>query len=216
MTEERFWSLVNKEPGLGPDGDCWEWGGSKVKGYGSFSHNSRTIQAHRFIWQLINGPIDDGFNVLHRCDNPACVRPSHLFLGTQGDNVRDCIRKGRNSRNKRTHCPQGHPYSNENTYIDSRGKRGCRKCRSKRSAAWLKRNSHKKSTLVEGGQRSRVLAAVRSGVITAPKIAEMTGLSASRAAAHLTALRKMNLVLVVGAEVTGRRAFRYEAVDTPA
>ena len=89
---ERFWSKVQKNDTS--DG-CWLWMGSKSpSGYGMF-HRKPFVSAHRFAWITIYGIIPDGMNVLHQCDNPACVRPEHLFLGTQGDNVRDMMRKGR-------------------------------------------------------------------------------------------------------------------------
>lgn len=75
------------------DGDCcWLWIGAKTSaGRGNFRGRS----APRVCWELVHGEIKDGLNVLHKCDNPACVRPSHLFLGTQKDNVADMISKGR-------------------------------------------------------------------------------------------------------------------------
>lgn len=85
--EERLWSQVKKTEG------CWEWtGGTDRDGYGRFFEMRR---AHRFSWYLHNGPIPDGLHVLHTCDNPPCVRPDHLFLGTNTDNVADKIAKGR-------------------------------------------------------------------------------------------------------------------------
>ena len=78
---------------------CWEWQGCKNKqGYGHLldSENNRTTTAHRYFYaQYLGTPIPAGFQVLHRCDNPACVYPKHLFLGTQQDNVDDMISKGR-------------------------------------------------------------------------------------------------------------------------
>lgn len=94
--EERFWSKV-----LIGDG-CWEWQGGKFNsGYGLFTvPNGQPIGAHRFAWELINGPILDGLFVCHRCDNRPCVRPGHMFLGAQSDNMRDMAEKGRNGKQR--------------------------------------------------------------------------------------------------------------------
>lgn len=98
---ERFWSKVNKngnEPAHVPGiGRCWEWTASKDPlGYGFFrrAHGENMSRAHRVSWEL-SGQETDGLLVLHRCDNPSCVRPSHLFLGTDMDNCRDRDSKGR-------------------------------------------------------------------------------------------------------------------------
>src|SRR5687767_4720826 len=87
---ERFWEKVRKTDG------CWLWTASRnAKGYGQIMYQRRPIHAHRVSWQLANGPIPDGLCVLHRCDNPQCVNPGHLFLGTIVDNNRDMFAKGR-------------------------------------------------------------------------------------------------------------------------
>ena len=88
--EDRFNEKFDRSDG------CWEWKGRKVKKYGQLRMPGKGyISAHRFSYALFCGPIPDNTNVLHTCDNPGCVRPDHLFLGTAADNVRDMIRKGR-------------------------------------------------------------------------------------------------------------------------
>lgn len=87
--EERFWKYVDR-----PDG-CWNWKGGKAKGYGALSIGRGKISAHRFSWELHNGPVPDGMFVLHSCDNPACVNPAHLWLGTNQDNMTDKMEKDR-------------------------------------------------------------------------------------------------------------------------
>lgn len=104
-TVSRFWEKVDKIST--PDG-CWMWTAYKNRqGYGKFA-TKKNIQvlAHRFIWTAMNGPIPGDLVVCHRCDNPSCVRPDHLFLGTSSDNRRDCIQKRRNNSAKG--CRQGH------------------------------------------------------------------------------------------------------------
>jgi hypothetical protein len=88
---ERFARFFEKSEG------CWEWRGTRRRsGHGSFNAvGNRPVLAHRYAWELQNGPIPDGMCVCHRCDNPPCVNPAHLFLGTQRDNVRDMRQKGR-------------------------------------------------------------------------------------------------------------------------
>lgn len=98
-TEERFWSKVNKD---GPttahmESPCWVWVGPKSFGYGRTGLDGRKIWAHRFSWEAHRGPIPPNLRVLHRCDDRACVRPDHLFLGTQADNMRDMVAKGRHA-----------------------------------------------------------------------------------------------------------------------
>lgn len=89
----RFWSNVERR-----EAGCWLWVGRKHdqrRGYGAFQIGGRTVRAHRLAVEITRGPIAPGLCVLHRCDNPACVRPDHLLVGTQAENVRDCESKGR-------------------------------------------------------------------------------------------------------------------------
>lgn len=104
--KERFWAKVDIK---GAD-ECWNWKGAKCSGgYGSFwvTDNSinphKVIGSHKVAYELIHGKIHEGLSVLHRCDNPACCNPNHLFLGTQECNVRDMENKHRGSHPKGEH-----------------------------------------------------------------------------------------------------------------
>jgi hypothetical protein len=96
--EDRFWSRV---PEATP-GECWGWaGGRGSKGYGSILRDGKFIGAHRASWIIHYGEIPDGLDVLHHCDNPSCVNPLHLFVGTHKDNMDDRDAKGRQARGDR-------------------------------------------------------------------------------------------------------------------
>lgn len=85
---------------------CWVWTGQIIRaGYGCFNFAKRKFFAHRASWEIHNGPIPKGQWVLHRCDNPPCCNPDHLFLGTRSDNAKDCVTKGRMPWN-RVRVPQ--------------------------------------------------------------------------------------------------------------
>lgn len=101
-----FWSKVNKNgsvPQHRPElGQCWEWiAGKNQDGYGEFSVEKKLTRANRYSWIMTNGEIEGDLCVLHCCDNPSCVNPSHLFLGTKGQNNKDRHAKGR------TNVPKG-------------------------------------------------------------------------------------------------------------
>lgn len=87
--EKRFWSYVTKTE------TCWLWNGNVRNGYGVLAIERRFRYTHRLAWQWTNGPIPDGLFVCHHCDVRLCVRPDHLFLGTNSDNMRDMESKGR-------------------------------------------------------------------------------------------------------------------------
>jgi hypothetical protein len=120
----RFWSKVD----IKSADECWEWLSSKTSfGHGRFI-SENDITAHRFSWILFNGAIPDGLCVCHTCDNPGCVNPNHLWVGTKTDNNRDMTAKGRHWQKSKTHCKHGHKFTEENTYNRPDGGRECRSC----------------------------------------------------------------------------------------
>lgn len=113
---------------------CWEWtGGVNASGYGEMGigKHGRSL-THRAGYEAFVGPIPDGMCVLHRCDNPPCFNPDHLFLGTRQENNLDMVAKGRHWLQGRTHCANGHEYTPENTRFRP-DKRYCRACERIRS-----------------------------------------------------------------------------------
>jgi hypothetical protein len=94
----RFWAKVDKSGG--PDA-CWIWQGSRTKaGYGHFRHDGKLVYTHRFVEELTRGPLSPKMHSCHRCDNPPCCNPAHLFRGTAKDNMHDRDAKGRGLRGK--------------------------------------------------------------------------------------------------------------------
>ena len=86
---------------MGANDVCWEWQGAKRRGYGLFRSNGKPVQAHRVAFELSRGEFSSTLHVLHRCDNPPCCNPMHLFLGSPLNNAKDRGDKGRSARGER-------------------------------------------------------------------------------------------------------------------
>ena len=97
---DRFWSKVDKRR----DDECWPWKAGRLHfGHGAYTvKHGKQDRSHRIAWTLTNGPIPNGLCVLHRCDNPPCCNPAHLFLGTKTDNAKDRDSKNRQARGLRS------------------------------------------------------------------------------------------------------------------
>jgi hypothetical protein len=134
--EQQFWSKVHKSS----DG-CWLWSGYVGReGYGRTYYAGRKgLSVHRLAYELSVGPIPPGLVIDHLCRVHNCVNPDHLEPVTNRENVLRGIGLAVIHKNT-TQCPQGHPYSSDNTYISPQGKRGCRVCRNKASREWLHRS----------------------------------------------------------------------------
>ena len=169
--EDRFFDRVIPEPNSG----CWLWEGSQIRGgYGVISLGGRdgaNISAHRASMIIHGHVLPHGSIVLHKCDNPPCVNPDHLTIGTQSDNMRDMVAKGReysrdlrslrmkgkaqnriakigsdhwNFGNRQSTCKHGHEMTSENIIIGSDGARRCKLCN--RASALARYHRTKKET----------------------------------------------------------------------
>lgn len=129
-------------------GECLVWKGDHTRqGYGRIRMGNKRVLVHRAAWIARRGlPPADKPHVLHHCDNPPCWRDEHLWVGTDADNAVDRNNKRRHWQARITHCPQGHPYDDENTYRRN-GKRQCWTClRARRAAAGEVRSAAAKAT----------------------------------------------------------------------
>jgi len=133
MKGRRHESLSEVLPGnyLVSETGCWNWTKGKMPfGYGVVTFQQKQIRTHRLSWMIHRGKIPAGMCVCHRCDNPSCINPDHLFLGTFGDNNRDMKAKGRMKHNHagKRFCKRGHEFTEENTRV-YQGRRYCRECK---------------------------------------------------------------------------------------
>ncbi len=127
--QERFEIKYVKDPS-----GCWLWTAcTNSSGYGCFNFEGKWAMAHRVSWELVNGNIKKGMQVLHTCDVPRCVNPSHMFLGTKSDNMKDAVKKKWHNYSKRVRCNNGHILEG-NSYVRSdcivEGRR-CKTCHKK-------------------------------------------------------------------------------------
>lgn len=131
VTLARFWSYVDQSGG--PDA-CWPWlKGRDDQGYGVWYADGNKHKAHRWLLGHLRGRpligrqsgVEDG---CHRCDNPPCCNPRHLYVGTRKRNVADAVERSRLWQLRRTHCPAGHPYSGDNLEVRKSGARRCKAC----------------------------------------------------------------------------------------
>lgn len=168
--EQRFWAKVSKTEG------CWYWTGAPDKdGYGTLNKPgspTRKIKAHRFSFILHYGTIHNSTMVLHKCDEPSCVRPDHLFDGDAKANAMDMSRKGRGREQSKDTCVNGHSRNQENSYTRKDGSgnnRQCRACdreRKRQSRATTKTRASSLSSPQEAatiGTADRIVADTEGG-----------------------------------------------------
>lgn len=154
--EQRFWEKVDRQG----NGDCWPWLGCLgTGGYAMFWNGERNMHAHRFAYELLVGPIPEGLVLDHLCRVRHCVNPAHLEPVTHAEN----IRRGEGwagQHARKTHCPQGHPYDEENTIYRVRKSRWgrstareCRICRRRRKQEDRQREKAKRRLSTPSGDK---------------------------------------------------------------
>ena len=129
--------------------DCFELSNYKAqKRYRYFSFNGKPMSAHRIMFYCYYGFDPDKFTVCHKCDNPSCINPEHLFLGNTRSNILDCVKKGRhrNQNTGKVFCKNGHDLTvKENVKIEKHGLRRCRPCRREYHKKWRKKKHEQRN-----------------------------------------------------------------------
>lgn len=135
--------------------DCWEWIGTKLKSkYGHISVYRKLILAHRFSYEIFYGNFPKELHVLHKCDNPSCVRPDHLFLGTNKDNSLDCRKKGRDTCFKKGKKPK----------VDNRGSKSGKAKLSEEKVKDIKIRLKNKETIASIARYYLISPSIISGI----------------------------------------------------
>lgn len=185
----RFWAKVDMR---GPD-DCWNWQASRNRGYGRFCiGHQKMVPAHRFSFVLAGGCLPETLVIDHLCRNPSCVNPRHMEPVSNGENVRRGV-AGKNGVERglaTTHCPRGHEYTADNTYLNRKGHRGCRTCgiqrnRDRRRSAGLKGIASGEAHGMAKFTNEQV-AAIRASTLSSRAAARLYGISDS----YVRALRR--------------------------
>lgn len=140
MFRQKLYDRILAKTVKDPVSGCWNWTGPYHKnrphpgnryGYIGMRREGgkhRTVGTHRAMWIALHGEIPRTTYICHRCDNPLCVNPDHLFAGAPKDNTHDMLAKNRHNNGKKTICKRGHPLEGDNVYITPSGARQCKCC----------------------------------------------------------------------------------------